>query len=97
MQIKLERARATSDVGKYPSTCSAMMRYIPPSVAAKCSSSELAQLLDAITRACRDAKDIAEREIVENGVAYGFDGGAQMTVYKLAVERVVPLSQAPAA
>ncbi len=60
--IKVAKAVAASEIGNCPRSVDAMLSYVPRSVIAKLNSSELAELMDAMWRACQDAKAIAQKE-----------------------------------
>ena len=66
-QIKVNRALSLSQVGKYPSSASAMLRAVPDSVLAKVTSRELADLLDAMWDLSAASKAIADAETISEG------------------------------
>ena len=69
-QIKINRAIRMADTGRYPSTCSAMLAHIPDDVIAECPARIIAQLLDSMWAACREAKRIKERDILQEGAIW---------------------------
>lgn len=69
-QIKINRAFAKSSIGAYPSSREAMLDYIPAGVIAALTSAQLADMLDAMWRACQDAKRIAAQDAVADGAIW---------------------------
>lgn len=60
--IKVAKAANSAKIGQCSRSLGAMLDYVPESVVAKLTSSELAEMLDAMWRACQDAKAIAGKE-----------------------------------
>ncbi len=69
-QIKINRALLKAKIGSYPSSASAMLDYVPLSVRDTLTSSQLAEMLDALWEACQAAKAIANREVVSDGAVW---------------------------
>ena len=68
--IKIEKARKKSSIGSGPMTWRAHLDAVPPSVIARLTSSELAELLDAMRRLTEATKAFHEREIVDEGAIW---------------------------
>lgn len=61
--IKVAKAVGSANIGQCPRSVGAMLDYVPAAVITKSSSSDLAELLDAMWIACQDAKSIAESHL----------------------------------
>lgn len=67
---KINQALAKSNVGRYPRTAAAMLDYVPVSVVARCTSAELAEMLDELHRACLTSKSIERRDTIDEGAIW---------------------------
>jgi hypothetical protein len=68
--IKIKRAYARSEIGRYPASRAAMLDIIPSSVISACTSVQLAELLDAVWTGCQSAKNIALRDAMQDGAVW---------------------------
>jgi queuine/archaeosine tRNA-ribosyltransferase len=69
-QIKINRATRLADVGRYPSTCSAMMRHLPAELFKRATAAEIAMAMHALWAACRESKSIAIRDAIDEGAIW---------------------------
>lgn len=69
-QIKIRRAMARADIGRYPGSATAMLDLIPTTVAATLTSAQLAIMLDAMWTACRRSKAIALADALDEGAIW---------------------------
>lgn len=70
MSIKLTRAAKVAKIGNYPSSFSAMAKFLPESVITKLSSREIADMIDEMWSLANNSKSIATDEAIENGGVY---------------------------
>lgn len=68
--IKINRALRLAGIGSCHGSAMAMLDYVPASVRAALSGAELGELLDALWRACQDAKALAAREAIGEGAIW---------------------------
>lgn len=64
--IKLARARQLADTGRYPSTFAAMLAHVPDDLVTRGTARLIAATIDAMHRACRETKAIADRDSLDN-------------------------------
>jgi hypothetical protein len=70
--IKINRALEKAEVGKYPRTFEAILNSVPGPTITKLTSSELAELMDAIGAHAAVSKRLAEQEIIDEGAAWDY-------------------------
>ncbi len=68
--IKINRALKLSAIGRYPGSADAMLDNVPRSVLKALTAQELATLLDAMWDTCQEAKGLAARDAISEGVIW---------------------------
>jgi hypothetical protein len=68
--IKTSKALRKASIGVNPGSASAMLALIPARIQDRLPASDLAQLVDAIWRACQASKSIAAAEILDEGAIW---------------------------
>ena len=68
--IKINKAIRKSHLGNFNRSANAMLEYVPEKVFDQLNSDGLADLLDALWKACQDAKIIKEKEICDEGCVW---------------------------
>ncbi len=81
--IKCRRAAAASAIGAHPRSAAAMLGYIPPDVARALTGAQIGRMMDALWRACQDAKRIAARAAIDDRVIWDGRGNvlAELTPF----------------
>ena len=69
-QIKIAKARKKSSIGSGPMTWRVHLEAVPRSVVARLTSTELAELIDAMRSLTQATKAFHEREIVDEGAIW---------------------------
>ena len=68
--IKINRAVKLSSIGKYPTSCSAMLGHVPQTLIDRLTAAELAEVLDSLWSCAQKSKAIHERDIVAEGAVW---------------------------
>lgn len=72
--IRVKRALAMSDVGRYPASAAAMLDAIPAEVIAALPARLIAKLLDANWALAQASKCIAEKDALAEGAIWDASG-----------------------
>ena len=84
MTIKFTRAATLSKIGSTPRSFEDMAAYLPDSVIKSLTSTQLAEMIDALWTCAGDAKAIAAREAIEAGCVWDAKRGTSRDLAPLA-------------
>lgn len=73
--VKVKRALGKAVIGDCRGSAGAMLAHIPDSIIAQVNSSALAELVDAMWRACQQSKSLAAAEIIADGTVWDARAG----------------------
>jgi hypothetical protein len=88
--IKINRAFAQSQVGKYPRARAEALALIPETLLPWISSTSLAQLLDALHASHKAGRAVEAKSILEEGAVFDPRAGKMRELGKLFVPSAAP-------